>query len=1019
MANYDLGTARGRIDIDASGAKRGAAEGKDAANSLESGTKSVGASAASAGLALTGLGAIAIGAFAAAVKASADFEKSLSEFKAVTGATTEQLDQIREKALQLGADTAFSAKEAADAMVELGKQGLSTSQILDGAADATVALAAAGGIELPEAAGIAAAALNEFKLQAQDLPHVADLLAGAANASATGVSELGQAMSFVGPVAQAMGLSIDDSVTALALLANNGIDASRGGTALRAILSRLAPTSKKAAGELRELGIITANGSNAFFDAQGNVKSMAEIVGILNDHTKDLTAQQKIQALQTIFGTEALAAANVMAGTTAKSFEELQLSIEKTSATDVAAERMNNLSGAMEELQGSIETVLIKAGSQFQTGITGIVKALTSFVNLLGNLNPQIQKWIGFLLAGGGAALILVGGILLLVSAVEKFKEAWAAVNIVMAANPIIRVVIIIAALVAAVIAAYKNIQVFHDFVDRLWDDFQPIWEGIKTTVIAAASAIKDWIQGTLIPIFLQWRDTIIEVAATVRDWLGSKLGAVWEGIKTGAGGVLSWLTGVFNPGMKGAWDEAQKNGASLGDWFKITFGPILSQVGSQIKTSLVGLLGWFGTDFIPGIKDFWVNQVQPAWQAYVDWVNSSFVPALQTAATNVQTAVGTMATAINNFVTNQGQTDFFSGLTEKISGAWNTAIEFLNVSVLPRIQGFIVLVQEQFGLFLGWIQANFGPVLTALLELWGAIWNAMGPIVQGALGLMQIAIGVFIGVITVLWNVFGQGLIQIFQSIWLTMKGIVEGALQIITGIINIFTALISGDWGKLWEGIVNIASGAWRIITALISGAIGVIIGILTVFQSVISAVVGAAWNFVISKTREIWNSAIDAVKGAIGTIVGAVQGLASSISGAMHVDLFGAGKAIMDSLLSGLKSAFESVKNFIGGVASWIAEHKGPPAKDAKLLVDNGELIMEGFAKGIMNGWNQIKGTIGDVTSGIPGAAATTIGGNTNSVVINLSATGSNGQAIADGIANSGVLRKITQAVKAGSL
>lgn len=1020
MANYDLGIARGRIEIDASGATKGSAEAKAAAGGIDDSAKSVGASAATAGLALTGLGAIALGAFAAAVKASADFEKSLSEFKAVTGATTEQLDQIREKALQLGADTAFSAKEAADAMVELGKQGLSTAQILDGAADATVALAAAGGIELPEAASIAAAALNQFKLSATDLPHVADLLAGAANASATGVSELGQAMSFVGPVAQALGLSIEDSVGALALFANGGIDASRGGTALRAILSRLVPASKKAANVMRDLGLITADGSSIFFDASGKIKSMSDIIGILNDKTKNLTAEQKIQALQTIFGTEALAAANIMAGTTAQSFDELQASIGKTKAADVAAERMNNLSGAMEELSGSVETVLIKAGSQFQSGITGIVKALTSFVNMLGNLNPEIQKWIGFLLAGGGAAALVVGGILLAVAAVEKMKDAWAALNIVISNNPIVRVILIIAALVAAVVAAYKNIKIFHDFVDRLWEDFQPIWDGIKEKV----GVFVDWLTGTAWPRIKEVWDLFIgkvgEVASTITNTLGDKLSGAWDGIQEGAGGVLDWLTGVFNPGMKDQWQEMKKNGATTGDWFKITFGPILSQVGSQIKASGIELLNWFSNTFIPGFSDFWANTVQPAWQGFLDWTQTTFLPAMQSLGAQVGTALNTVTTAIDNFVTNQGQTDFFSGLTEKVTNAWNTAISFLETSVLPRIAAFSQSAIEQFNIFLSWAQEHVGPVFGAIGELISAVFNAIGPAIQSALGLAQGVITVFISIATILWQLFGQTLINVTQAIWGLLVGVINGFLEIIKGIINIATAIISGDWGKFWEGMGSIVQGVWHIIIAIIVGAVQILVGIIAGLAEGIKNILGAAWNAVTSKVSETWNGILNTIKGIIGSILSEIGILASRIQAGFNVDLFATGKRILQSLLDGLKSMFGPIESALSFLTGKLPDWKGPPSEDEKLLTKNAELIMGGFANSLKDNFGLVKDVLGSVTTAIPDAVGA--GGTTNSSNVMIPITihgGSNGQAVADALGNSGVLRKITQAVRAGSL
>jgi TP901 family phage tail tape measure protein len=167
------------------------------------------------------------------------------------------MDQLRNKALQLGKDTSFSASEAASAIEELVKQGISVPDVMNGAADATVALAEAGELELPRAAEIASNAMNQFKLSAQDLPHVADLLAGAANASSASVGDLGSALEYVGPVAHSMGLSIDDTTGALAILANNGIKGTEAGTQLRGMLLGLTPTTNKQSEAFKKLGLIT------------------------------------------------------------------------------------------------------------------------------------------------------------------------------------------------------------------------------------------------------------------------------------------------------------------------------------------------------------------------------------------------------------------------------------------------------------------------------------------------------------------------------------------------------------------------------------------------------------------------------------------------------------------------------------------------------------------------------------------------------------------------------------------
>lgn len=1121
MGDVDLGTATGRIDIDASGAKKGVAEAGKAASDLEGKTADAGRAATTAGLALTGFGVAAIGAFAYAVNAAADFEKSLSEFKATTGSTADQMDLIREKALQLGADTKFSAKEAADAMVELGKQGLSVDQIMGGAADATTSLAAAGGIELPEAASIAAAALNQFKLQAKDLPHVADQLAGAANASATGVSELGRAMTFVGPVAQAMGFSIEDTIGALSLFANNGIDATKAGTALRAILSRLVPASKPAAASMKELGLITADGKNQFFDATGKAKSFTEVIGLLNNATKNLTAEQKINALQNIFGTEALAAANVMAGTTAKSFDELKDAIAKQSAADVAAEKMNNLSGAMEELSGSIETVVIRAGSQFQAGLTGLVKAATGFVNILGAMPPQLQAIIGYVIAGAGAFALLIGGLILGLQAVERMKEAMVALNLVLAENPVILVIAAIVALVIALVAAYKNIEAFRKVVDQLWENFQPIWDGIKNkvgefvawfqdtalpkikevfnnivegaktvgkniadflgpkigpvwdwltrsagiardTIVSyfgpglatigqalqtagsaagdffknsivpraqeawkaiqdGASTAKDFILNTVVPGIAPAWEQVKAGAASARDaivdFFGPKLATVWEGLKTGAGTVVAWFQNTFGPGIQGAVQTIVDKVKEVAP----QIGPAFAGAGDLLQQGFENVKGWIESDFIPFLKDMYVTKIQPAWQAFLDWIDSTFKPRLADVGKSIGEAFSGVAESINNSITSGGETDFITGLGDRIREAFNSVTSFLQETVVPGITNFVNAAIEQFGFFKEWVSVNVGPVFAALGELIAAVWAQVGPAISNALEQAKVIIGVFAVAAYAIWQLFGESILNAAMAIWGTIRGVIEGALKIITGIIQLATALITGDWGKALEGLKNITAGIFQAIFAIINGVCELLVGLAQGTAHGLVNILGAGFEAIRGKAAEVWNNIYNEIRDKVNAVRSVVQSVADFLGGVFNIDLGGAARRIMDSFINGVKGKIQEIKNLFDGITNLITEHKGPPEKDKVLLTPAGEDVMLGFKKGILSGWNDVKSLLGTMTADIAPTFGAGIGSTTNSNVTNISIeiNGANGSEVRSALSDPNLIRQLTLAARAGSL
>lgn len=819
MADYDLGTARGRIDIDASGAVKGAGEAAVAAEGLEKSTKNVGASANLAGGLLIGFGAAAVGAFALSLNAAAGFEKKLSEFKAVSGATADQIELVSEKALQLGADTSFSAGEAADAMNELAKSGLSVGDILNGAADATTYLAAAGSVALPEAASIISAALNQFKLDAADLPRVADLIAGAANASATGVSEIGLALEYVGPVAKAAGLSIDDTAGAIALLANNGIDANKAGTSLRGILSSLQPNSKAASNAMKELGLITADGSNQFFDATGKIKSMQEIIGILNKSFGGLTEQQRLAYSETIFGREQLAAINAMASTTTDEFANLQDVIGNTSAQEVANTKMDNLAGSVEELKGSVETFMIKAGRPFQAGLKSIVDALTGVVNWFTQLNPEVLKWVGYGVAAAGVIAILVGGLLLAQGAIEKVKMAFGALNAVMDANPIALVVIAIAALAAGLYWLYENNETFRKGVDKLWESFGPIWDAI----LAKAQEVWGWLAANVPPIW----------------------DAIWNGLTT-------------------AWQ-----------WVVDNIWPKVVQFAEAIPGAYQKTIDWFNNVFLPKIQEIW-DQFQLGLDRVSAYVEEHFGGVLDTIGQKAGETKDSVVTAFQDGTIQNAVTSAASSISSGFSTVWTWITE----SLIPALQSFAQTAGEQFALFAGWFNEHVGPVIGSLGELWNAIWqkaqeawDQLWPILQAA----GIALAAIIGAIVIaamwIWENFGDEIWQTIQSVWEQVKSIIEAALKVIQGIIEVVTGLISGDWGKVWDGIKNILAGVWDAIWAVITGMMDRIKIWIDGAMEVLKDLFSKAWQWIVDNGPQKLGELLTWVAGLPGAILSAI--------------------------------------------------------------------------------------------------------------------------------------------------
>lgn len=321
-----------------------------------------------------------------AVKNYSDFTAQLSQIKAVTGLDAEAMDAVKEKALELGADTQFSSTEAAQGMTELLKAGVSVKDVLGDASQAALDLAAAGQLSLPEAAEIMSTAMNAFHMD--DATHAADVLVGAANASATGVQELKYSLSAVSAVAAGVGMSFDDTNTALAVFANNGLKGSDAGTSLKTMLMNLSPQTKQATEEMQRLGLLTDEGTSKFFDQEGHLRSLSDIAGLLQDHLSGLTDEEKMNALSTMFGSDAIRGGMIMLREGAKGVKDMNAAMKDITAHETAKVAMDNLRGSLLRLKSAWENLTIKLLDH------GVGDGLRGFTEEFGKLTSHFSGLI-------------------------------------------------------------------------------------------------------------------------------------------------------------------------------------------------------------------------------------------------------------------------------------------------------------------------------------------------------------------------------------------------------------------------------------------------------------------------------------------------------------------------------------------------------------------------------------------------------------------------------------------------
>lgn len=759
MADYNLGTARGVIEIEYRG--NGADQARRDLSGLGGAAQSASARVNEQANSMLKAGGTIAAGLGFAVKSAADFEKRLSAVQAVSGASADEMEQLRQKSLQLGAETAFSAGESAAAIEELVKAGLSVQDVMNGAADATVNLAAAGEIGMPEAAAIASNAMNQFNLTAEDMVGVVDNIAGAANASAIDVGEFGYSLGQVGAVANLAGATFADTATAIALMGNAGIKGSDAGTSLKSMLSNLQPTTEKQISLMEELGIVTEDGANRFYDAQGNLKSLADVSGILQDALKGQTKQQKQATLETLFGSDAIRAAAIMADAGAKGFDDMATAMNKVSAADVAKTRMDNLHGSIEALKGSLETLMIQIGTPLLNGLRMIVDAVTSVVNVFLSLPPGIQEALAVF------ALVLSAG-LLLVGLFLKIKAAVMAAGGVMAllSNPIGWIVLAIAALVAAFVYFYKHSETFRktvneiakvlrEYLQRAIEYLIPKLQQFGAFLVKVFNAALPYIQrfgAFIVSSFNAALPTIQKIIAFLGDLADMFMKYVVPAIKEAAGNIISGLVAAFQM----IWPEIQKMIPAVQDFIGSIIGLAKAIMGTPAFQFLVSTLKIIGGVLITTIIPLLVRLGGIFYRVFVTVIGN----AIRTALAIIRNVIGLISGVIK----------VFTGiLTGDFRKAWEGVKQIFRSAV-----GII-------GSILRGMMSNVGTIIRG-------IGSAMLAGVKAIPGLLKGAGGLFLSAGKFLIDQFVQGiknaagLIEgIASNVWNFVRGLINGAISSI----------------------------------------------------------------------------------------------------------------------------------------------------------------------------------------------------------------------------------------------
>lgn len=847
-----------------------------------------------------------VGVGAAAVKTATDFEAGMSEVKAISGATGSEFDALRDKAIEMGAKTKFSASDSADAFKYMAMAGWDASAMMDGIAG-VMDLAAASGEDLATTSDIVTDALTAFGLQASDSAHFADVLAQASSKSNTNVGLMGETFKYVAPVAGALGYSVEDTAVAIGLMANSGIKGSQAGTALRSTITRLAKPVGEAKDAVEELGISITN-------ADGTMKPLSQTMVELREKFAGLTEEQKAQHAAMLAGQEGMSGLLAIVNASDEDFQKLTDEINNANgaAEDMASVMMDNTAGAVEQLKGALESAGILIGEKLTPYIRKLAEWITGLVEKFNSLSEGEQEQIvklGLILAAIGPVLLIMSKVISVVLmlakafgliknvvypaflAITQLKAGMTAAELAMEGfskeslgiasvlsgitAPIAAVIAIIAFLVGAFVTLWKTNEEFRDNMVGIWNSIKESINNFFDGVVERINALGFDFENITEVIKTVWF-ALCDVLAPVFEGAFNRIAIILDGIFNQILSVMDIFIGLFT----GNWEQ-------LGEGVKGVITGIV-ETFSKLGSNILGAIGDIGAEIL---RKLGFDKVAEGFQSFFDTLSELFgrIPEL-------------LSGAIDAVVT------FF---TVTIPEAFTSAIEAIQGFVDNIIEFFTVTVPEAFNTF---VNKTIPNAINSIVE-----WFQQLPYMIGyAIGQL---IGYFYSFATNLWTwittelpLLIQGVVQWFAQlpnrIWTWLVNVVTNVIEWGVEMYNNAVLAASNFVNGAIEWISQLPSRIWEWLTSTVSNVISWGANMVSQARSVATNFVNSFISFITSLPSKTWEI---------------IQQIPSKVS-EIGSQLYNAGKDIFQSLWDGIKSIGDSilgwVSDFVGKIGSFVS-------------------------------------------------------------------------------------------------
>ena len=794
--------------------------------SFGNGVTNVGKKVSVASAAVTAMGG-------AAVKTAADFESSMSQVQATMGITKDSMstldgqsvntmDALSDLAKEMGAKTAFSASECAEALNYLALAGYDTQEMAD-TLPTVLNLAAAGGLDLASASDMVTDAMSALGMKTSDANKMVDQMAKTASSTNTSVGQLGEGILTIGATAKTVKGGTAELNTALGILANNGIKGAEGGTHLRNVILSLQNPTDGAAKTMEKLGVQT-------YDSEGNMRSLNDILGDLNKSMDGMTSAEKANIIATIFNKTDLASVNALLANTGDTWTDLQIAIENSggAAQQMADTQLDNLKGQLTILKSAVEGFAISIGDALMPMIKNIVAKIQSFVDWLNNLDEgtrQVIVKIGLFVAALGPFLVILGTVISKVGvAMQAFSKLGLKLTSLMSnaggvsgimgkvgaaiggiSAPVVAVVAVIAVLAAAFVHLWRTNEDFRNSIIAIWERIKSVFSGFAQGITDRLNALGFDFQNFKEVVSALWNG-LCNFLAPIFEGVFTQIANILETVLGVITGILDVFIGIFTGNWSQAWEGVKGIFGSVWDFIKNTFTNYMNVIQNVANV----VLGWFGTSWNEvwtGIKDFFVNL----------WT---------------------------------GITTFFTNLWEGIKNTVQTAIMF--IAALFEAAFDIITLPFRF------IWENCKGVVIA-------VWDAIKSKVTTVINAVSTVISTVMNAIK-----------TVFTTVWNAIKTVVTTVVNAIKTVVTTVFNAIKNTAATVWNAIKTAVTTPINAIKTTVSTVFNSVKSTITSIFNGIKSTATSVWNGI----KSAITTPIEAAKNKVKSVVDAIKGFFSGM-------------------------------------------------------------------------------------------------------------------------------------------